>query len=63
MSIRIVGLVVMTWSLLLIAWASVLVYDLSSPGGPILAKRDPQPVITDKAIARHPGHRKPFRRG
>jgi hypothetical protein len=53
----------MTWSLLLIAWASVLVYDLSSPGGPILAKRDPQPLITDKAIARHPGHRKPFRRG
>jgi hypothetical protein len=54
MSIRIVGLVVMIWSLLLIAWASVLVYDLSSPDGPVMAKRDPVP---------HPEHPKPFRRG
>ena len=54
MSIRIVGLVVMIWSLLLIAWASVLVYDLSSPDGPVMAKRDPGPL---------PEHAKPSRRG
>jgi hypothetical protein len=54
MSIRIVGLVVMIWSLLLIAWASVLVYDLSSPDRPVMAKRAPLPL---------PEHTKPFRRG
>jgi hypothetical protein len=54
MSKRIVGLVVLIWSLLIIAWASLLVYDLSSPYSPIMAKRDPQP---------HSGHTKPFRRG
>jgi hypothetical protein len=54
MSKRIVGIVVLAWSLLIIAWASVLVYDLSSPDGPVMAKRDPLP---------HPEHTKPFRRG
>ena len=54
MSKRIVGIVVMIWSLLIIAWASVLVYDLSSPDGPIMAKRDPVPP---------PEHPKPSRRG
>ena len=54
MSKRIVGIVVLIWCLLIIAWASVLVYDLSSPDGPIMAKRDPLP---------HPGHSKPLRRG
>ena len=36
---RIIGTVVMIWSLLLIGWASVLVCDLSSPDGPMMAKR------------------------
>jgi hypothetical protein len=44
MSKRIVGLVVLIWSLLLIVWASVLVYNLSSPDGPIMSKRDRLPL-------------------
>jgi hypothetical protein len=54
MSKRIVGIVVMIWSFLIIAWASVLIYDLSSPDGPVMAKRDPVPL---------PEHTKPLRRG
>ena len=54
MSKRIVGIVIMIWSLLIIAWASVLIYDLSSSDGPVMAKRAPLPL---------PEHTKPFRRG
>jgi hypothetical protein len=57
---RIIGIVVVIWSLLVIGWASVLVHDLSSPNGPILAKHLPPPGINNKAVLRHSGHTKPF---
>lgn len=63
MSKRIVGIVVGFWSVLIIAWAMVLVYDLSSPSGPILAKRVSPPGINDKASMRHSGHTTPFSGG
>ncbi len=60
---RIIGIVVMIWSLLIIGWASVLVYDLSSPEGLMFAKRALQPGTNDNAVTRNSSHNNPFSGG